>query len=241
MRIFSACLRIFSYWNLVLFLFLNLIFPSGVFAHKSSDYTLPQVSEGQINEALFKTVPLRFLPSHPLYFLITTKEFFSRLMKPSAVERAQFDLVLSGKRLKEAYLLLDKNDVGRSSKSLDRYSLKIKQMVEQFEKARSQNQDVGNFIGVAAGDLEQHERLFFAIDKKWEFKEDSYDFDFKFQEAIEGFGQAVMALDRARPGLKDRYKTVVAKNEFIAPYPSPFSEELINEASPSVRPKRIIP
>src|SRR3989344_6029581 len=108
MRIVSACL-------LVIFAVLVLVvFP--VFGQTS--YHFPEASEGQINEAIAKIVPIRWLPSHPLYFLIRAKETFSRALQPSSAKRAGFDFVLSGNRLKEAYLLLENGDLKNTGKSL---------------------------------------------------------------------------------------------------------------------------
>ena len=200
MRFISVCLLIFS------LLFLP---QTPVFAH--TEYQFPQATEGQINEALTKTVPLRFLPSHPLYFLITIKENFERFFQPSSVEKANFDLVLSDKRLKEAYLLLQKNDVKNSSRSLKRYGQRLEKMISQLEKAKSKNQDISPQVQVVAEEFRHHETLFFATLRKWQDFKEGYSFDENFEMAISSFTKAVITIDNIKPGLKDRFKTVTSQ------------------------------
>lgn len=202
-------------------------------------YSLPEVSEGQINEALTGLVPLRFLPSETFYFTIRAKEMLQRFFQASSAARAQFDLVLCGKRLKESYLLLEQGDVKNSSETLDSYSERLIKMVAQLEKARSQNQDVVPLVDIIAGELEIHETILAAINREWQGQGDSYDFDTNFADAIFGFRKAVSAINNVRPGLKDRYEIPIDDNvnTNVVPYVSP---PVTFEASPSVKPKRII-
>src|SRR3990167_9913306 len=131
MRIVSACLTV---------LFFLAFFTNTSLAHVSDSF--PQATAGQINEAVEKLPHLRVLPSNPFHFLIRVKENVSRFFNASSVKRAEFDLVLSGKRLKETYLLTEKNDVGKASRSLFIYSQRLQKLTEEMEKARSQNQNV---------------------------------------------------------------------------------------------------
>jgi len=231
MRIVSVCLLIFLCFS---FLTVNLVFAD-------SQYRFPQVSEGQITEALQGTVPLRFLPSHPLYFLISAKEAINRFFQPSSAKKAEFDLVLTGKRLKETYLLLQKNDTKRAGKNLNRYGQRVNKMISQLEKARSQNQDVVTLASKIAEDLRYHEILFYAIDQKRQNLGVDKSFDQNFENAASAFTKAVMAIDNIKPGLKDRFQSVANVNpgtkEIEVPIPTPTD---IFESSPSVRPRRII-
>lgn len=232
MRIISVCL--------VVLLLLLLVSVRSVGAH--STYQFPQATEGQINEALQKTVPVRFLPSSPLHFLISSKEIVNRFFQPSARERAGFDLVLSGKRLKETYLLLKEGNVKDASSNLKRYTVQLRKMVEQIEKARGQNQDVAALVDRIAEDLRAQETLLFAIDKEYKNFEDSFDFDARFGDAFGSFEAAVRAIDSVRPGLVDRFKSVANEDEeenYVPPsiYPVP---SFLFDASPSAKPKRII-
>ena len=233
MRIFSACLLFF-------FLLFFLTVPLSL-AH--TDYQFPSYTEGQISEALEKTVPLRFLPSHPLYFLINIKEIISRFFQPSSVEKARFDFILSGKRLKETYLLLEKGDVKNTSKSLRKYSKRLDSMKRQIEKARSQNQSVVAFTDEIAEGLKLHEILLSAISRKWQNYQEGYNFDDNFDAAFGEFINTILIIDNIKPGLKNRFKTATSSATLengpsASPTPSP--SLMIQDDSPSAKPRRII-
>lgn len=227
MRLFSACLIT------ILLFFLQV---TNVFGH--GQLSFPNVTEGQINEAQQRLVPLRFLPSQPLHFLILTKETLQRFFQSSAAARAGFDLVLSGKRIKEAHLLTQSGDFENASRGLFNYSKRLDMLVSQFEKARSQNQEVVPLADRIAEGLKDHETLLSAINVKWQGQEDAFDFDINLAGAVSAFSKVALAIDNVRPGLKDRF-ILVADNEaddVILPYVSP----PVLEASPSGRPRRII-
>lgn len=210
-------------------------------AHASDRIEFPQASEGQINEALTKIVPLRIIPSNPFYFFITGKEIVLRIFQPSSVKRAQFDMTLAGKRLKEAYLLAANGDIKNASANMIRYGDKLRDMTGGLDRAKSQNQDVANLIGEIAENLKSQEVLFFAIGKRTEGMGDGYSFRENYDKAAEAFVDAVNALNNFRPGIRDRFKSATST---AAP-----EENLLNsapkapgfiEASPSTKPNRII-
>lgn len=248
MRIFSACPTPFkkSWLRICLsilgfFLLVSTFISPKVLAH--ADYQFEEFSEGQINDALAKTVPIRFLPSHPLYFLINIKEIISRFFQPSSVEKARFDFILSGKRLKETYLLLEKGDVKRASKNLERYRQRTATLIKQMEKARAQNQSTVAFADETAEGLKLHEILLSAISQKWQNFNKDYNFDDNFDGAVDAFVKTVLAIDNVKPGLKNRFKTATSSatletESSVSPSPTP--SILILETSPSAKPRRII-
>lgn len=229
MHIVSACL--------VTFLLLLASLTTGRTAWAHSTYSFPNVTEGQINEAVARLVPLRFLPSHPLYFLITAKETIQRFFQPSAAARTQFDLVLAGKRVKETYLSASAGDFAASSWALKNYGRRLDKLVWQFEKARSQNQEVVPLAERVAEGLKDHEIMLTAIAQKWQEWKDAYGFDNNFAEAVSGFSKVAVIIDNVRPGLKDRFMLVGKEaDDLTIPHASP---PLI-EASGTGRPRRVI-
>lgn len=207
---------------------------------QTQKYSFPQASDGQINEAILKIVPVRWLPSHPLYFLISIKETVYRTFQPSSAKRADFDFVLAGKRLKEAYLLLDKEDIKNSGKSLFRYSSKLEDMNKQLTRARSQNQDVAAIVAEMAEGFKNQEVLLYAISKKAQ----GSNLDQAINDAGASFVKSVFEINNVVPGVKDRFKTItdmeaVESSLSAVPTPSPMTK-IFEQASPSVRPKRII-
>lgn len=221
---------------LVIFaVFVLIVFP--VFGQ--TNYHFPEASEGQINEAIFKIVPIRWLPSHPLYFLIRAKEAFSRSLQPSSVKRAEFDFVLSGKRLKEVYMLLDYGDFKDAKKTLLRYSTKLEDVGRQLEKARSQNQDVAALVAQMADGFKYQEVLLFAIVQKAQ----GSDLDPNINIAGAGFVATIKIVNNISPGVEDRFKTIVeAKLKESSASALPSRDPIIetNQGSPTVRPRRII-
>lgn len=201
----------------------------------------PQASEGQINEALSKIVPLRIIPSNPFYFLITGKEVILRAFQPSSVKRAEFDMTLSGKRLKESYLLVANGDIKNASFNMIRYGNKLREMTSGLDRAKSQNQDVANLIGEIAENLRSQEVLFFAIARRSEGLGDGYNFGKNYNEAAAAFVDAVLALNNFRPGIRDRFKSAsgTAAPEEKLRNSAPKTPGFI-EASPSVVPSKII-
>ena len=193
MRIVSACLTA---------LFFLAFFAKVSYAQIES---FPKATDGQINEAVEKLPHVRILPSNPLHFFIRVKEKVSRFFNASSVKRAEFDLVLSGKRLKEAYLFTEKNDVANASKSLSQYSNRLDKLTEQMEKAGSQNQEVLELSEKIADQLAMHERFLYAISQKSQDYQNSYNFDDNLKRAKNEFKETVSAIDNVKPGLKDRF------------------------------------
>lgn len=231
MRLISACL-------VAILLFFTSIAP----AFSQTDYSFPEVTSGQIQGALQAIVPIRLLPNSPLYFLISTKEVINRFFKPSAVERSQFDLTLSGKRLKETYMLMVKSDYKRAGGNLTRYVKQNESVIRQLEKARSQNQAVEPAIGAMADSLRFHEELLIAIYDIRQSSGDNNNFDGSFSQAIDGFRALVGKIDNINPGIKNRFKISKANdasssadvNSKDSPSPTPV------EATPTYKPRRII-
>jgi len=241
-KLFRAIPRAFSprkFISLTLFLFIA-FYPSLTLA-QAEKYQLPAATEGQINEALQKTVPIRLLPSHPLYFSISAKEAISRFFQPSSIEKARFDFILLGKRLKETYLLFEKGDFKKGSKNLKRYSQRASSLVKQMEKARAQNQSVVAFADETAQELQFHEILLSAIANKWQNTKE-YNFGDNLNSAVGDFVKVVLAMDNVQPGLKNRFKTATSSailETVSAESPSPTPSTLF-ETSSSSRPRRII-
>lgn len=225
MRIFSVCL--------IFFLLIFPIFPKVLIAQEATE--VAHVTQGQINEALIKTVPLRFLPDHPLYYLITVKESISRFFQPSAARRADFDFILSGKRLKESYLLSSINQKGVSN-NLRRYSIRLLKMIEQFKKAKSQNQQLEKVTDDISAGLVDHDILLLAIGSK------EIENDFNYIKALESFEKAVFEIEKYNPGVKGRFR-IIRDREAEKLKEFSMSVELdssLLEATPSVNPRRII-
>lgn len=228
-------MKIFSIF-LGFLLFLT-IFTRTVSSHNEYFFDVP--TGAQVSEAISKTAPLRFLPTHPLYFLIKIKEKITRFAKHSAAKRAQFDVIVSGKRLKEAYLLINSGKVKAANGSLRSYADTLDRMTRELEKARSQTQDIAAIVGEAAENLRLEETLFAAIYESWKIKEDQENFDVNFATAFVSFSKAVMTLDGIQPGIKDRFKSLIVEEKHAGEVQEEHSPSPII-SSPSASPRKII-
>jgi len=98
-------------------------------------------TQAQISEALLQLPSVRWIPGQPFYFAITLKEKISWLIRPNPAQKAQFDLTTSGKRLKEVYLLVQKNDYKRGKETLSNYKKTLEKAASETEKAQTQGQN----------------------------------------------------------------------------------------------------
>lgn len=228
-------MRIFSV--LLCTLFFSTLYARTVLAQNEYHFEVP--TGAQVSEAISKTAPLRFLPTNPFYFLIRIKEIATRFAKHSAAKRAQFDIIISGKRLKEAYLLINIGKIKAANESLLSYAETLDRMTHELEKARSQNQDIATIVGEAAGNLRLEETLLSSIYESRKLQGESGNFDTSFAKAFNSFSTAVMNLDGIQPGIKDRFKSLIVEEKQTGEVqeehlPSPII------SSPSASPRKII-
>lgn len=145
------------------------------------------------------------------------------MFKPSAEKRASFDFVVAGKRIKEAYLMFEANDLAAAGKGLVRYSLQLEKYAAQFEKTKSQNQDVTTLANEVAEGLRDQEVLLSAIFQKSKENETFDELDVGFDDAYSNFGRTVFLINEVKPGLKNRFKSITGDDVIPAPsYPTPF-------------------
>ncbi len=226
------------------FLCFSSIFP--IFAQSSAvKYQIPEASEGQINEAVQNIVPLRFLPGHPLYFLIVVKETFNSFFQPSSAKVAQFQAVLSGKRLKETYQLILEGDNSNAFNNLEKYQKTNIRVIDKLQKAIGQNQEVTPLAAEIAESLKSQEVLFYAILNHDKELMNNNDYKIRFENGVESFISVAMTINSIKPGIKDRFKTVISwegtnKELLKEATGSATPEPRLFEATASVRPKRII-
>ncbi|MCR4324811.1 MAG: DUF5667 domain-containing protein [Candidatus Curtissbacteria bacterium] len=208
-----------------------------------TEYNFRGESQGQANGAIEKIVPIRFLPSHPFYFSIRIKEVISRFFQPSAAKKTEFDLQLSGKRIKEAYLEMENGNLQQASKSLSDYTKRLDKMGNEFEKARSQNQSVASLSDKAADDLRLHETLLDGIHQKFMTMDDGFGFDENFEAALAAHVRVIMIIDNVKPGVRDRFVTPTffetQQEHKVEPSPTP-NDAVLFQSTPGAKPKRII-
>lgn len=231
MRYLLACF-------IIIFLILN---TSSVEAQEVKK--LPQVTPGQVNEALNNLTPVRFLPNNPLYFLIRGKEIVARLFQPSFRERAQFDYSISSKRLKEAYLISTRGDMNKINGELGSYIKTLGKIEGQLEKARSQNQDITVVVDKIADNLQFQEVILSALGTLK--NQDTTDYKSKLEESLDSLGMFVLYLDKIKPGVKGRFQIFVVegsslKTSDVDMQEASASPHIEGESTSQAKPRRII-
>lgn len=213
--------------------FLLFFVPNGVLAHDVSGLSVP--TGARIDKALGDIVPIRYLPTHPLYFAITIKETVNRFFKPSSVKRAEFDNIRASKRIKEAYLLSREDKIEHVASSLRRYANSIDSTISQIEKARSQNQEVTPLVAKIADNLQQQEVLIIALVNDDEIARLQV-----LENASSSFKNLVTHMENIMPGVKNRYELL--KVEEITDQEISTSATSSSDvfSSPSAEPLRII-
>jgi len=209
---------------------------SSVFAQENNK--LPESTGGQINEALGKIVPVRFLPTNPLYFSITLKEVVLRFFKPSAVKRAEYDFILTSKRIKESYYIYNNGDLRHLGRALGSYSKRVDITIGQIEKARSQNQELSMLADEIIDGLEMQEILL----RYLRIREKETGTVLEMTAAVSSFEHLVNVIDNIKPGIKGRYKLLNVQDDILnessaSALPKPIE---ITETTKSAMPRRII-
>ncbi len=197
----------------------------------------PRVSGGQVNEALANMPHTRFLPNNPIYYFVRVKEVFGRFFNASAVDRAEFDLMISSKRLKEIYLLLLDGKYTKANGLRDDYSRSLDKNIDQLRKAESQNQETLPLLDEIIDELNYQETLIISLQDTAN-DESAQDFDTYYLE--QSFDSYISELEQFKPGLRSRFKllkeNIAAPKETMAPSPSP----IIFVTTGSAKPRRII-
>jgi hypothetical protein len=197
------------------------------------------VTGAQVDEALANTTHVRFLPPNPLYYLTRVKEIFGRFFSSSSVERAEFDFLMSSKRLKEAYLLSKQDRINLARDVLYDYDKSTKSSIAQLNKARSQNQEILPAVDEIIGKLKYHETLIKYLATEVEHESG--------ESAISSFKNYVYELERLKPDIKNRFDLAKEDNEdnsgdrIQMQSPSPAATPNFTfETTGGARPKRIL-
>jgi len=149
----------------VLILSVSLFLTASSLVNASENKTLPSVTDlplpqnWQIEEHLPRLSPIKLLPDNSFYFLITWKENVQRLLKANASQKAHFDTILVGKRIKEAYLLEKKGNLKASLKTIKRYGQRMEILEKGLANAQKQGADVVTTLDLLADNLFRHQDL----------------------------------------------------------------------------------
>lgn len=149
--------------KLIVSFFVGLIFTTSTLAQSSSQPQtvnhLPIPKSHELANDIAKLSPVRFLPGHPSYLFVTLKEKIEKFLRPSTKDKAHFDAILAGKRIKEAYLLVEKKDYRRAREAVERYDQRMENLSKSLSSAQNQGQDVVKTVDLLSDHLGRHQDL----------------------------------------------------------------------------------
>lgn len=122
----------------------------------SAKQSLPKVERWEVEENLTRLSPVRFLPDHPLYFLISTKETIDYFRQKDKAQKSLFDVHLSGKKIKETYLLVQKNNLEKATDSLKNYQRVNQRLATELTQAINSGLPAIEAAKVLSEGLERH-------------------------------------------------------------------------------------
>lgn len=215
-----------------LIILLTLSVPSTLFAQNRES----RVTGGQVNEALANMPHSRFLPNNPLYYFVRAKELFGRFFNASAVDRAEYDVMISSKRLKEIYLLVQDGKSDTAIRLRDDYSGSLEKNIDQLRKAKSQNQEGGPLLDEIVDDLGYQEILIIHLQDNAKNGEQDSDANY----LVQSFDKYVSDLELFKPGIRSRFKLLRADVEINIETAQPSPSPVIFITTDSAKPRRII-
>jgi len=149
----------------IIILAISLLLIPGSIVNASEDKTLlsitnlPIAQTWKVEEHLQRFSPIRLLPDSRFYFVITWKENIEHFLKAGASQKAHFDTILVGKRIKEAYLLEKKGNLKASLKTIKRYEQRMEILEKELTNAQKQGADVMKTFDLLADNLFRHQDL----------------------------------------------------------------------------------
>ncbi len=182
---------------------------------------IPKATEIEMSDAMSKLSPSRVLPGYPLYFVITLKENIQRFFQPNSAAKAQWDMVLAGKRLREAYQLAYKNDVKGANRTLQHYQQHVDSLREEYQKAKSANQNTDVLSDQMSTQFTYQQSLLASFlqklptDPKKGVESDVF-------ASAKHLNNAIQTLSNDRPAIKDFFEGRM-KHDFFLPPPVPQS------------------
>lgn len=189
----------------------------------ATEAAVPKASEVEMVDGLSKLTQGRFLPETPLYFFISIKENIQRFFQPNAAAKSKWDLTLAGKRLKEAYLMAQKNDVKGAAAALDRYQVQIDDARVEFQKAKAANQNTESLSSEMATQLYYQQSVLAAFLTKLPGDPRSATQRNVFK-AARHLNNAVQMVIVEKPSVRDQFEKRMNEGIFTPP-PGTFPQE----------------
>ncbi|HEY5600891.1 MAG TPA: DUF5667 domain-containing protein [Patescibacteria group bacterium] len=155
-----------------------------------------EVDQSQIDFAFVRLSPIRYLPNHPLYPLISAKEKIQHVFKSDQIKKANFDMLLSEKRIKEAYLLNQNRKYDKAEQQLENYTKTLDKFQTTAQKAKDLNMNMRNLSLKSVESLSYQRPMILSLE----------DYP-QAQDAHKKFEEVVEFLKKESPEIEDLIKT----------------------------------
>ncbi|MBP7540903.1 MAG: hypothetical protein KA802_13360 [Saprospiraceae bacterium] len=81
--------------------------------------------------------PISHLPGSPIYSLVLIKEDMEEAFKPNELEKIKWKIIISNKRLKEAYVLMNSNEKEAAKNNIFAYISSLEEIKNSITKLKS--------------------------------------------------------------------------------------------------------
>ena len=81
--------------------------------------------------------PISHLPGSPIYSLVLIKEDMEEAFKPNELEKIKWKIIISNKRLKEAYVLMNSNEKEAAKNDIFAYISSLEEIKNSVTKRKS--------------------------------------------------------------------------------------------------------
>lgn len=95
------------------------------------------VNNDEVRLIVDSFAPISYLPDSILYPLVLIKEDFEEALKPNQLEKIKWKIIISNKRLKEAYTLLEQNKIEPASNNILAYISSLEAIKESIDKLKT--------------------------------------------------------------------------------------------------------
>lgn len=202
-------MRILKLVVFFLVFFLGLTEPTFAQTLPAGRQVLPKVEKWEVEENLTRLSPVRFLPDHPLYFFISLKETIDYFRQRDKVKKALFDVHLAGKKIKETYLLVQKNNLEKATNSLKNYQRVSQRLGTELTEAINSGLPAITAAKVLSEDLERHLAIIIFLS----YQSSEAEFRQELSDSVKTLKTTAKLLEKHFPGAAQRIESLANQSQ----------------------------
>lgn len=128
-------------------------------ATQSSDFLINQPTSSASSQINYELAYPGLLPDSPLYFLKTLRDKIVGLLINNPVQRAQFNLLTSDKRIRAGQMLVAKHKDDLAITAISKSNNYFSEAISALSKAKSSNKDVSSLVANMKQSILKHEQV----------------------------------------------------------------------------------